>query len=55
MEKEIKCEHQYESRTKKVLERFNKYLSYGKYDIGTLEQEQHYLFCNKCGDVKKVV
>lgn len=48
------CEHIYESRVRKVLERYNKYISMGKYDSGTLEQEEHYIFCNKCGDIKKV-
>ena len=52
---EQKCEHVYESRIINVKERFNKYLTGGKYDIGTLEQEKHYLFCNKCGDVKSVL
>lgn len=54
MKEEIKCEHIYESRVRKVLERYSNYLSMGKYDVGTLEQEEHYLFCNKCGDIKKV-
>jgi len=49
------CAHTYESRIIKVLERFKVYLTGGKFDIGTLEQEKHYLFCNKCGDIKEVV
>ncbi len=48
------CEHVYESRVKKVEERTYKYLTDGKYDAVTLQQEEHYLFCNKCGVIKKV-
>lgn len=52
---EQKCAHFYESRIVNVEERYNVYLSDGKYDIGTLEQEKHYIFCNKCGDIKDVL
>lgn len=51
---EEKHEHVYESRIKKVLERKTTYLSMGNYDKVTLEQELHYIFCIKCGDIKKV-
>jgi hypothetical protein len=54
MENEKQCKHIYESRIIKKQERSNQYLGEGKYDIITLEQEEHYIFCNKCGDIKKV-
>ncbi len=46
--------HKYESRIKKVLERKCTYLSMGNYDKITLEQEEHYLFCVNCGDIKRL-
>lgn len=51
---EKNCDHQYESRIKNVTERKCQYLSVGKQDCVTLSQEIHYIFCIKCGDIKKV-
>ena len=48
------CEHHYESRTVKVQQLDKHYMGDGKYNFTILEQEEHYIFCNKCGDSKLV-
>ena len=55
MENEIiKCKHQYEPVIIKVQERYDKYVSSSSSDGVTLNQERLYIFCNKCGDNKKI-
>jgi len=46
------CKHCYESRVIKVQERDKNNSS--SLNIVLLEQEKHYIFCIKCGDIKYI-
>lgn len=52
--KDKNCEHHYEQGIVKVSQLDKHYMGDNKYNFTTLQQENHYIFCNKCGDSKMV-